>query len=541
MLTEEQLKNLPYKKGGAWFTVFFAVMASINFGTVLAVMNTSTNVIVQVMNWCGDELSYKCDEADNKLTFLQPIVFLSAAIASTCGTYVLAYGRRTVIYLLNVLIIIGSIICCVAPSSGGGYVTLLVGRFVAGLGVGLITVVAPLYLAETSPVVIRGICGTMHQITLDIGLVLAVAIGLPITQPDTEDLKKPESFEAHYWRYMFLLPIIFSVVQLFLVAFIFNKEPAIYTIGNLNADDVLTAFENSVPQQKALGQLQINYDNETALIILNHYKAKRIDSLKKVGQIPSDVTIEGITAAPQDSATVLSTEVDSVDKDLSIGEILRHPIHSKVLWTGIIMTTIQQWTCVNVIVTKSNSLLEDTGMEVNLITIFSLCVNVANTISTLVMTLFIEKTGRKKLLIIGSILQLIFLAPAAICYMVNWGTDVDEDVMAWMATGSMIGFMISFAVALGPIVWVYVSEILTPTTANATMGYISMWNWFMTLVNVFVSAYVDGSVVFVCSFFVSVIGLLYFQTFIKETAGRSISPFYDVIEDKKDEETKAQN
>ena len=59
------------------------------------------------------------------------------------------------------------------------YVPFIFGRFLTGIYCGMFTGVGPLYLSEISPKNLRGAAGTMHQLSLVIGILLTNIMGLP--------------------------------------------------------------------------------------------------------------------------------------------------------------------------------------------------------------------------------------------------------------------------------------------------------------------------------------------------------------------------
>ncbi|KAI7743800.1 hypothetical protein M8C21_030379 [Ambrosia artemisiifolia] len=89
-------------------------------------------------------------------------------------------GRRYTISLASIIFLLGSLLMGFAPS----YVVLLIGRCVAGIGVGFALVIAPVYSAEISATNTRGILASLPEIGISIGILLGLAFGI---------LRMPES------------------------------------------------------------------------------------------------------------------------------------------------------------------------------------------------------------------------------------------------------------------------------------------------------------------------------------------------------------
>lgn len=88
------------------------------------------------------------------------------------------YGRKKATLFADILFIIGSIIMCVAPDP---YV-LIVGRLFVGLGVGIASVTAPVYIAEASPSEIRGGLVATNVLMITGGQFVSYLVNLAFTE-----------------------------------------------------------------------------------------------------------------------------------------------------------------------------------------------------------------------------------------------------------------------------------------------------------------------------------------------------------------------
>ncbi|CAM9313976.1 unnamed protein product, partial [Ectocarpus fasciculatus] len=96
------------------------------------------------------------------------------------------YGRRLVCLWNNVLFIAGALLCASGEES-----LLYIGRFVAGLGVGIESVVVPVLLSEIASEETRGTITTMHQLFLTVGIFMASAVGYGLVM-----------YVEHGWQYL---------------------------------------------------------------------------------------------------------------------------------------------------------------------------------------------------------------------------------------------------------------------------------------------------------------------------------------------------
>ena len=109
--------------------------------------------------------------------FLQGVIVSSLLIgamvgAMSCGPLSDRYGRRMVILIAAIIFAIGALVAAFAP----GVLTLVVGRVILGLAVGMASVVVPLYIAEMAPPDIRGGLVTLNQLMITVGILVAYGV-----------------------------------------------------------------------------------------------------------------------------------------------------------------------------------------------------------------------------------------------------------------------------------------------------------------------------------------------------------------------------
>ncbi|VAH71615.1 unnamed protein product [Triticum turgidum subsp. durum] len=77
---------------------------------------------------------------------------------------------------------------------------MIIGRLLAGIGIGISSALVPLYISEISPTEIRGALGTINQLFICIGILAALVAGLPLAQ------------NPAWWRTMFGISIVPSIL-----------------------------------------------------------------------------------------------------------------------------------------------------------------------------------------------------------------------------------------------------------------------------------------------------------------------------------------
>ncbi|CAC01856.1 sugar transporter-like protein [Arabidopsis thaliana] len=121
----------------------------------------------------------------------------------TGGALADKFGRTRTFQLDAIPLAIGAFLCATAQSVQ----TMIVGRLLAGIGIGISSAIVPLYISEISPTEIRGALGSVNQLFICIGILAALIAGLPLAA------------NPLWWRTMFGVAVIPSVLLAIGMAF----------------------------------------------------------------------------------------------------------------------------------------------------------------------------------------------------------------------------------------------------------------------------------------------------------------------------------
>jgi len=150
------------------------------------------------------------------------------------------FGRRMMIIVSCVVFLLG-ILCILLANS---FAALLAARLLLGVGVGIVAVAVPLYLAEVAPTKIRGKGVTVFQLFLTLGILLAYVVDLYFTPSGS-------------WRSMFAVIIIPALILL--VSMLALPESPRWLVSKRKDDaalKVLKRIRNADEAQKELDMLQ---------------------------------------------------------------------------------------------------------------------------------------------------------------------------------------------------------------------------------------------------------------------------------------------
>jgi SP family galactose:H+ symporter-like MFS transporter len=190
--------------------------------------------------------------------------------------------------------------------------------------------------------------------------------------------------------------------------------------------------------------------------------------------------------------TVLERIRDTTHVDDELGDIQRseqvqtgewaellQPLVRPALVVGIGLAIFQQVTGINTIIYYAPTIFEFAGLGSAAVSILATVgVGVMNVLMTIVAIRLVDRVGRRPLLLIGmagmilslGVLGLAFLLPNLL------------NVLGWIAVGSLVVYVGSFAVGLGPVFWLLISEIYPLKIRGLAMSIASIANWGANLV-----------------------------------------------------------
>ncbi|XP_059287917.1 probable plastidic glucose transporter 2 isoform X2 [Lycium ferocissimum] len=302
--------------------VLVATIVAFLFGYHLGVVNEPLESISVDLGFSGDTLAEG----------LVVSTLLGAAFAGSLisGWIADGVGRRRAFQLCSLPMLMGASLCATAKTQA----SMLTGRFLVGLGLGVGPPVASLYVAEVSPAHVRGTCGSLIQIATCLGLMAALVIGIPVKNI------------VGWWRACFWVSTIPAAILAIAMMFCAESPHWLYKQGRLA--DAEVQFE------RLLGSSHV----KSAMVELS--KSDRGDESESV----------------------------------KISELL-YGRHSRVVFIGATLFALQQLSGINAVFYFSSTVFRHAGVSSNLANVF---VGIANLTGSVVALLLMDKLGRKVLL-----------------------------------------------------------------------------------------------------------------------------------------------
>ncbi|WP_197379705.1 sugar porter family MFS transporter [Mycolicibacterium mengxianglii] len=392
-----------------------------------------------VINGAVDSIQEDFGIGNTELGFAVASALLGAAAgAMTAGRIADKIGRIAVMKIAAVLFLISAF--------GTGFAheiwAVVLFRIVGGIGVGVASVIAPAYIAETSPPSIRGRLGSLQQLAIVSGIFLSFVINW-LLQWGAGGPNEPLWAGLDAWRWMFLAMALPAVLYGAL-AFTIPESPR-YLVAS-----------HKIPE------------------------ARRVLSTL-LGQKNLEITISRIRET-------LEREDKPSWRDL------RRPGKGffglyGIVWVGLGLSIFQQFVGINVIFYYSNVLWQAVGFSADESAIYTVITSVINVLTTLIAIALIDKIGRKPLLLIGSTGMAVTLITMSVIF-ANATLDAEGNPSLSGASGviALVAanlFVVAFGMSWGPVVWVLLGEMFPNRIRAAALGLAAagQWaaNWLITV------------------------------------------------------------
>lgn len=172
----------------AAFPVFVAALGAFSFGYHCGVVNPALEALSRDIGIAGDIAA--------KGAVVSSMLFFAAAGSFIAGGLADRLGRTKALAMSGFACALGSAVSATAMTLNG----MLLGRALVGLGVGLVSIVVPMYISEMAPPEHRGILGAGPQLSIGVGILVAVMLGLP--------LQSEVAVAGAWWRTMFWIATI---------------------------------------------------------------------------------------------------------------------------------------------------------------------------------------------------------------------------------------------------------------------------------------------------------------------------------------------
>jgi len=461
---------------------------------------------------------------------------LGGIIASMCGALLAdVYGRKRMLLVLAVLYALSAIASALAPS----YEVLVLARFIGGLAFASLGI-APMYIGEIASRDQRGMLVSVNQLNIVLGFSVAYFANYFVLQLSQSGAAWVGSLglDRHAWRWMLGIETVPAVLW-FLLLFAVPESPR-WLVMQQRLDEARRALARLMPAER------IAPDLAEIVQSLEGVREKFFDRMREV-VLPS----------------------------------MRLPMA-----IGLMVAVAQQVTGVNAIYFYAPTIFEQSGVGTNAAFAQATLIGVINVVFTVIAMLLIDRIGRRPLLLAGlagiilstslvgvGFRQASYEMTAGSVAALSVGIDrealqplvgrrFDDDLAfknelraalgdramrahsaeltqaaieinpTWVLLG-ILGFVASFAVSLGPVMWCLLAEIFPNRSRGAAMAVVGFFNamssFLVQLVFPWELAHMNNATIFFVYGGLGLVALALLGWLLPETKGRSLEELESVL------------
>ncbi|MCT4603631.1 MAG: sugar porter family MFS transporter [Marinifilum sp.] len=438
-------------------------------------------------------------------------------------------GRRRVLKYAAALYFISALGSAIAPN----FVLLVLARMIGGFGVGASLIIAPVYIAEIAPPKLRGTMVSFNQLNIVLGISVAFFTNYLILQLGKLNTEWATwlQFDAYNWRWMLGLEALPAILYFFLLFFV-PRSPRWLMMNGLD-DEALEVMNKSLGEEEARHELR-SISNS-----INNSKQKERISVKE----------------------------------------LFKPSLKLVLLIGIVIAIIQQITGINSVFFYAPMIFEQTGIGTDASFSQAILVGLTNLVFTLFAIWLVDRVGRKPLLIyglFGIVISMVilsasfgnasyqlseksidecssFIEPSSLEGIKNVVFESDLEfnqalknslgdkifkeyqsefiakaisINPWMVLGGILGFVASFAISIGPVMWVLFSELFPNRVRGLAISFVGLINsgisFLVQLAFPWEQMNLGNATTFLIYGIFGALGLVFVMIMLPETKGKSL-------------------
>lgn len=368
------------------------------------------------------------------------------------------FGRKKVLILSAILFFISA----VGSSIPNNLTQFVIARLIGGVGVGIASLLSPMYISEIAPAKIRGTLVTLYQLAIVIGINLVYYINLQIAS----------SGDAQWnldigWRIMLVSEVIPALLFIILLFFIPESPRWLASKGKIDsAKAIIEKINGQNKSAELLNEIQDSFKEEKGSILVLFTSGLRM-----------------------------------------------------AIVVGMFLAFFSQITGINAIIYYAPEIFKNIGFGADSAMFQTVIIGTVNTVFTFVAIAFIDKYGRRTLLLWGISGMIICLGGVGLMFHIELSSG------PWLLL-FILGFIASFAMSLGPIPWVLISEIFPTKFRGVAMSISILMVWIgvvlITQLTPILLEGVGGAFTFWIFMINAIILIIFTYNMIPETKGKTL-------------------
>ncbi|MDO9634990.1 MAG: D-xylose transporter XylE [Paludibacter sp.] len=438
-----------------------ATLGGLLFGYDTAVIS---GTVGSLRSFFVDPMGLPLDQANAFEGFIVSSALIGCVIGASIAGYISQrFGRKPSLMFASVLFLLSAIgsawpeIFFGKPGSGGHeYAQLFIlYRIIGGIGVGIASMVSPMYIAEVSPYKKRGALVSWNQFAIIFGMLVVYFVNYSISlRGDAGWL------DSIGWRWMFASEII--PASLFFVFLIFVPETPRWLVMNHQSEKASKILVKLVGSEEAaieMKDIQDSFDMDIKQTLRPYYVflitwislfVVALITLKYLG----------------------NTNAFEISLIGSFVIALIPPIRSfgvKIILVGVLLSAFQQFVGINVVLYYAPEIFKSMGSGTDTALLQTIIVGAINLSFTVLAILTVDKFGRKPLLVIGALVMAVSMA--------GLGTGFASGWPGGLKLFFMLSYTAGFAMSWGPVCWVMLAEIFPNSVRSTVMSIAVAAQW----------------------------------------------------------------
>lgn len=330
------------------------------------------------------------------------------------------FGRKRLLMVAALLFAVTSL----GNALAGNFDIFIAWRICGGVAIGLASNLSPMYIAEVAPARMRGKLVAINQLTVVVGILMAQFINWFLVRKlpagATDEFIRNSWFGQQGWRWMF----------------------------GLTAAPALLFFAG----------MMVIPESPRWLLKKGRTELAR-NTLRRIG---------GESYAQAATAEIQSTLAGEANERTQLSELFE-PKMFKVLTLGVALAVFQQWCGINVIFNYAEEIFRAAGYDISTVLKNIAWTGSVNLGFTLLTFGFVDRAGRRPLMLFGAAALAVIYAVMGACYW-NGVKGLPMLLLVLAAIGC-------YAISLAPVTWVVISEIFPNRNRGAAMSIAvaSLW------------------------------------------------------------------
>jgi len=384
--------------------------------------------------------------------------------ALLAGAWSDRYGRKKMLITAAALFVVSAY----GTGAIDSFTWFVLYRILGGFGIGIASNISPIYIAEVSPASVRGRYVSLNQLTIVLGILAAQLTNWLIGRQYTLENEMLTTAGIEWaWRWMFWAELIPATLFL-----------------------ILAFFVPESPRWLAINKKEKEARNVFGRIGGEHHAEKELEEICNLPSI----------------------------EEKNDWKALTHPGVRNVLLIGVVLAIFQQWCGINVIFNYADEIFSAAGYTVSEVLMNIVVTGVTNVIFTFVAIYTVDRWGRRALMFVGSIGLAVIYAVMGTCYYFQ--------VSGLPMLLLVISAIACFAMSLGPIVWVILSEIFPARIRGAAMALSTFFLWTACFLLTYTFPLLNESLQASGTFWlyggICLAGFLFIHRMLPETKGKSL-------------------